>query len=102
RAHRALADVTDPARDADRRAWHLSLSVIGADEDVASELERSAERARGRGGWASVAAFLERSAQLTPDERRYAKRELAAAHATLVAGDPERAQVLLDRARTRA
>jgi DNA-binding CsgD family transcriptional regulator len=101
KGHRALAAVTDPDRDADRRAWHLSLSVIGTDEDIAAELERSAERVRGRGGWASVAAFLERSAELTPDERRRAQRGLAAAHARLVAGDPGGAQLLLDRAAPR-
>lgn len=97
-AHAALAAATDPELDGDRRAWHLAEAAAGPDEQVASELERLSEQARGRGGWASVAAFLERSAQLTPEQQRRAERALSAAHAKLVAGDPTGARVLLERA----
>ncbi|MFI5960368.1 ATP-binding protein [Cryptosporangium sp. NPDC051539] len=86
RVHGALAAVTDADTDPDRRAWHRAGAVPGPDEDVATELEDSAERARGRGGLAAVAALLQRAVALSSDPARRAERALAAARASANVG----------------
>ena len=93
--HRALAEATDAHSDADRLAWHRAAAAEGLDEEVACELERSADRARARGGLAAAAAFLRRSVALTPDRDRQVERALAAAQASSQAGVFDAAREML-------
>jgi DNA-binding CsgD family transcriptional regulator len=93
--HRALADATDAELDPDRRAWHRARAADRPDEAVAGELERSADRAQGRGGLSAAAAFLQRAAELTPDPAMRVERSLAAAQAKLDVADAASASDLL-------
>ncbi len=85
--HRALAAEIDPLLDPDRRVWHLAHATAGPDESVAQDLEQSAARAQARGGLAAAAAFLQRAVALTHDPARRTERTLAAAQASLQAGE---------------
>jgi DNA-binding NarL/FixJ family response regulator len=91
-AHRAWSEAGLP----DLRVWHLAAAAVIPDEELAAELQDTAERAGTRGGYAARAALLRRSADLTPDDARRAEREVALAEARLMAGDPAGAQKILD------
>ena len=94
-AHRALGEATDAELDPDRRAWHEALGSTGPDEAIAASLERSARRARARGGFAAAGALLERSASMTLDPPQRSRRLLKAAAASLDAGSFDNALALL-------
>ncbi len=96
-AHGILAAATD---DPDHRAWHRAQASPGPDEEIAAELERSAGRARTRGGAAAAAAFLDRSVALTLDPERRSVRAVAAAQAWYQAGGNDKALELLEIAET--
>ncbi|MEU9408805.1 LuxR family transcriptional regulator [Streptomyces sp. NPDC048281] len=86
-AHLALAAAL--TGEPDRRAWHLAAAATGQDAAVADALAESAERARGRGGFAAAATALERAAELTPAPDLRARRLLTAAQAAMFAGHPQ-------------
>lgn len=75
--HAALAEVL--AGEPDRRAWHQAAASGLPDEQVATELEAVAERARARGAITVAVAALERSAALSEEGCRRGGRLLRAA-----------------------
>jgi hypothetical protein len=81
-AHAALAAVLE----GDRAAWHHAATLTGPDDTVADALERSAERARARGGYAAAATALQRASAISSDERQRARRLAAAAELAWLAG----------------
>ncbi|MFD4501858.1 ATP-binding protein [Streptomyces sp. NPDC058457] len=91
-AHEALAaEEGDP----DRRIWHRASAAVHPDEDLARDLEQSARRAVDRGGYAASARLLGRAVELTTNAARRPGRLLAAARATLEAGNPLAAEAML-------
>ncbi|WP_099039682.1 ATP-binding protein [Mycobacterium neglectum] len=95
RVHQALADVVDgPAAD-EHRAWHLAHAANAPDENLAEQLEQSAQQACARSGAAAAAAFLACAVELTPDPVRRARRALLAAEAKMNSGAPEAASKML-------
>jgi DNA-binding CsgD family transcriptional regulator len=97
-AHEALAAVLTDEADADRRAWHLAATAVAPDDEVAGELERTADRARARSGHAAAAAALERSARLSSGGADRARRLVTAAECAWLAGRTSLAMALADEA----
>jgi DNA-binding CsgD family transcriptional regulator len=94
-AHSVLADVFGESGDADRRAWHRAMATSGVDDDVASELEATADRAQRRAGYAGASAALERAAELSTNPADRVRRLVGATRTAWQAGKRERALSLL-------
>ncbi len=94
-AHAAVAEAL-PESDVDRRAWHLSESLLMPDADVADLIARAGERARSRTAYSVASGAFERAARLSPDPATRAERLLLAAETAWGAGLTERALALLD------
>ncbi len=96
--HRALAGAV---ADVEERARHLALSTTRPDAAIADQLDAAAEQAASRGATVAAADLCELAAELTPPVRRQAHvRRLRAARFLRVAGDGDRAAVILERLRS--
>jgi DNA-binding CsgD family transcriptional regulator len=95
RAHAAVATALG---DDERAAWHLAAAAVGADEIAAEALERAAEAARRRSGFAAAAAAYERAARLSEEKPDRVRRLGAGADAAWLAGRPRRALALIEEA----
>ncbi|MEU5608603.1 AAA family ATPase [Streptomyces sparsogenes] len=84
-AHLALAELLYD--EPDRRAWHLAAAATPPDAAVSAELERTANRARRRGGHAAAATALQRAAELAPGREDSARLLVEAAAEAVLTGD---------------
>ena len=91
RIHDALADALDHLPDS--QVWHRAAAVVGVDEPLSCEVERSAERALQRGAPAMAVDALRRAAELTADPARRGSLLLRAAE---LAGELGRRGVVED------
>jgi DNA-binding CsgD family transcriptional regulator/tetratricopeptide (TPR) repeat protein len=92
--HRLLARalVTQP----DRAVWHRAASTLGADDEIASELEEASERSQQRGALETAIVALERAAQLSADRQDRNRRLLRAAVVALELGRRTTTERLID------
>ena len=99
--HKRLATVVPTAEE---RARHLALATTEPDGEIAAILEHAARSAQARGAPATAAGLAEEAHRLTPEaDIGGARRRLFLAAASHhVAGDSERANVLLVGAKAEA
>jgi hypothetical protein len=95
-AHLAVTtglDTADPAW-----AWHRVAAATGPDEQVAAALDQVATDARARAAFGTAAAAWEQAARVSERPGDAQRRMFAAADAAWLAGDPVRANQILDEA----
>jgi DNA-binding CsgD family transcriptional regulator len=99
-AHQALADAytTDP----EQRARHLAAATTGPDEHVAAALEQAATEVTRRAGLPAAAPLLAKAAAFTPSSPQLTTRQLAAARALGLSGQPDHALALAREVSTHA
>ena len=94
--HRLLATVVT---EQEEHARHLAIAAEGPDEAVAEALEHASTRARERGAPDAAAELAERAVALTPPaSASMHDRQVLAAYYLLLAGEPQRATILLEHA----
>ncbi|RNL87461.1 helix-turn-helix transcriptional regulator [Halostreptopolyspora alba] len=98
-AHALLAETLGTHSDPARQAWHRAAAAQGPDPQLAAELAVHAETVRESYGYEASSTTLERAADLTSLPRLKGCRLSSAAHHAWLAGQPHRAQNLLDRNR---
>ena len=92
--HGALAGVV---AELEERARHLALAADGPNDRIASELDIASGQAAARGAPAAAAELAELAARLTSEDPAEGRaRRLQAARFHSLAGDDERAVILLD------
>jgi DNA-binding CsgD family transcriptional regulator len=94
-AHSALAEAL---ADDERGAWHLAAAALGPDVRAAAALERAADTASRRSGFAGAAAAYERAARLSDRQPDRLRRLSAAADAAWLAGRTKQALALIEEA----
>jgi DNA-binding CsgD family transcriptional regulator/tetratricopeptide (TPR) repeat protein len=95
RAHAALAAAFG---EDDRGAWHLAAAAVGPDVQAAAALERAADTATRRSGFAAAAAAYERAARLSERREDRLRRLSAAADSAWLAGRTAHALALIEEA----
>ncbi|MFE2842824.1 ATP-binding protein, partial [Streptomyces scopuliridis] len=98
-AHLAVAEMLRD--EPDRRAWHVAAASPRPDAAVSAELERTADRARRRGGYAAAAKALQRAAELAPRREDSARLLVEAAATAVFTGDLAWVEELTAAARAR-
>jgi DNA-binding CsgD family transcriptional regulator len=97
-AHQALAEASAREPERAQRAWHLAAAAPAPDAGIAAQLEETGLVARRRGGHPEAASALERAARLSTSGEERARLLREAADSARLAGQAERALVLLEEA----